>query len=96
LILSGDPGLKLGVLEPELLRIIGECRIIPLYRLVTRSGNQAEFTIDGFAAVRLMAVKLKGNVRYLQVQACALVTPGGIPGPPHATTQIYSPVFIAQ
>jgi hypothetical protein len=96
LILSGDPGLKLGVLEPELLKIIGECRIIPLYRSVKRSGNVAEFTIDGFAAIRLMAVRLKGNVRYLKIQPCSMITPGGIPGPPHATTQIYSTVFIAQ
>src|SRR5205814_88114 len=71
--LSGDPGLKLGVLEPELRKVMGQCRYIFLYRAVERSGNQAEFTVVGFAAARILAVELTGSTRYVQIQPCGMI-----------------------
>lgn len=93
LILSGDPGLKLGAIEPELRKIIGQSRIVPLYSTVSRSGNQAEFTIIGFAGGRILDAELPGSTRFVRLQAAPMITRGGIQG--HAgTSGIYSPVIL--
>lgn len=88
--LSGDPGLKLGALQPELRKILGQVRMIPLYRSVSGSGNGADYTIVGFAGIRVLDVQLTGSKRFLRVQSAALVTRGGVPGP--GSFDIYSPV----
>ena len=93
LILSGDPGQKLGAIEPELRKIIGQTRIIPLYSKVSGAGNKAEFTIVSFAAVRILAAELTGSTRFVKIQPAAMITRGGIPGR-NGTIGIFSPVIL--
>lgn len=90
--LSGDPGLKLGAIQPSLRKIIGQSRIIPLYNSVTGGGNQARFNIVGFAGARVLDVQLTGSTRYLRMQSAPIITRGGIEGKPGGSTQIFSPV----
>jgi hypothetical protein len=94
--LSADPGLKAGAIEDELVAIIGQPRIIPLYREVLDSGNGAEYVIVGFAGVRIVEVELTTSLKSLKVQAATIVTRGGIPADPGQDTssQIFSPVSL--
>lgn len=90
--LSGDPGQKLGAIQRPLQAIIGQPRIVPLYRSVTGSGNQAVFTVVEFAGARVMDVKLTGKApRYVRLQPAAIITRGGIEGQ-SGSSDIYSPV----
>jgi Flp pilus assembly protein TadG len=96
LILSGDPGIKAGAIEPALQQIVGQARIIPLYNSVTGSGNQAQFTVVGFAGCRVLDVQLTGSSKYLRVQPTPIQTRGGIPGDSGTSSQIYSPVVLVK
>ena len=96
LILSGDPGLKAGAIQPELRQIVGQTRIMPLYSSVTRNGNQAQFTIVGFVGCRILDVQLTGPAKHLTVQPAPMITRGGIPDDSGASSQIYSPVILVK
>jgi hypothetical protein len=96
LILSGDPGLKAGAIQPELRQIIGQPRIIPLYSSVSGSGNQAQFTIVGFAGCRVLEVNLTTSNKRLIIQPAAIITRGGIPGDSGTSNHIYSPVVLVK
>jgi hypothetical protein len=96
--LSADPGLKAGAIESELKSIIGQPRIIPIYRSVKGGGNPGEFDIVGFAGVSIVSVELTGADKNVRIQACPQVVRGGIPAAPNqATSQfLYSPVALVQ
>jgi hypothetical protein len=95
LTLSGDPGLKAGAIYSDLEAIIGQPRIIPLYRSVSGSGQGAQFTIVGFGGVRVVAVNLLGETKSLRMQSAPMITRGGVPGK-SGSTQIYSPVILVR
>ena len=59
LILSGDTGMSTAM-KDDLAAIIGKPRAIPLFNLVTDPGNNAMFTIVGFAGIRIVSVDLTG------------------------------------
>jgi hypothetical protein len=92
LILSGDPGLKAGAIEPALQSIIGETRIIPLYSSARGSGQHAQFTIVGFAGGRIVEAQLTGGTRSVKLQPAPIITRGGITGGRSVSTHIFSPV----
>lgn len=96
--LSADPGLKAGAIEGELKSIVGQPRIVPIYRSVTGNGQKAEYTITGFAGICIVSVNLKGNDKGVLIQACPVVTRGGIPAAPGRETSqyIYSPVALVK
>jgi len=96
LILSGDPGAKLGAIQPELQQIVGQSRIIPIYSSVTGKGQNAQFTITGFAGGRIMDVQLTGADKHLTMQPAPIMTRGGIPGGSNTSSQIYSPVILVR
>jgi len=64
--LNGDTGLSAGV-KDELESIKGQPRTLPLFSVVNGPGNNAEFTIVGFAGVRIVNVKLTGSMNSKQV-----------------------------
>lgn len=64
--LNGDTGLSAGI-KDELAAIIGQPRAIPLFTVVSGPGNNAQFTIVGFAGVRIMDVKLTGAMSQKRV-----------------------------
>jgi hypothetical protein len=94
--LSGDPGQKLGAIQPELQQIIGQPRIIPLYRSVSGSGNRAEYTVVGFAGCRVLDARLTGSNRQLVIQPAPMITRGGIEGQSGSSSHIYSPVVLVK
>ena len=79
---TGDPGISGGV-ENAFQSIVGQRRIIPLYSEVVMNGNNATYTISGFAGVTIVAVDLKGNPKRIVAQPTAFFTnkvtasPGG-------------------
>jgi hypothetical protein len=96
LTLSGNTGLKTGVIESALQSIVGEPRIAPIYRSASGAGTNAEYTIVGFAGVCVVEVHLKSGVKYLRIQTCPVITRGGIAsdGSQQTSTYIYSPVAL--
>jgi len=66
LILNGDTGLSAAVKDP-LEQIKGQPRIIPLFSSVEEPGNNAMYTIVGFAGIRIMNVKLTGAMTKKEV-----------------------------
>jgi len=82
LTLEGDTGLSAGF-KDALESIIGQPRAIPLFTSVVGSGNNAEFTIVGFAGIRIMDVKLTGSMtkKYVIIQPAYVVDDAVITDP---------------
>lgn len=82
LILNGDTGLSAAVKAP-LEQIKGHPRIIPLFSHVGGPGNNAMFTIVGFAGIRIMNVKLTGamNKKEVVVQPAVVADSTAISNP---------------
>ncbi|MCM2374986.1 TadG family pilus assembly protein [Aporhodopirellula aestuarii] len=79
LFLNGDTGISAGV-KDELESIIGETRIIPVFREVNGNGNNAVYTIVKFVGVRILAVKLTGRMsgKCLTVEPAPMVARNAI------------------
>jgi hypothetical protein len=98
LLLNGDTGISAGV-KDELESIKGQRRIIPIFSQVSGNGNNAQYTIVDFACVRVMEVKLTGNMdsKRVMVQPANIVIRGGIPSSgPKTSWFIYSPVWLVR
>jgi len=80
LTLNRDTGISAGV-KDELASIIGQPRMIPIFRSVTGPGNNAQYTIVKFVGVRILAVKLTGSAssKYVMIQPANMVSKGLIP-----------------
>ena len=78
-LLNGDTGISAGF-KAELAAIVGETRAIPLFTQVTGPGNNAYYTVVKFVGIRVMAVKLTGNNKYLKVQPAHFTDSTVIPG----------------
>ena len=79
LYLSGNPGLS-AAMQDDLESIVGEVRVIPVYRSVWGNGNTALFEIVKFVAVRIMSVKLNGGDKAINIQPASLTLEGLIQG----------------
>lgn len=66
LLLNGDTGLSASI-QNDLLSILGMPRIIPLFSSVVGPGNNATFTIVGFAGIRILDVQLTGAMSQKRV-----------------------------
>lgn len=88
--LNGDTGLSAGV-KDELDAIMGQPRTIPLFSEVSGPGNNAMFTIVGFAGVRIVNVKLTGsmNSKQLIIQPAMSVDPSAIAGDGGTSWYVY-------
>jgi len=97
LLLNGDTGISAGV-KDELAQIMGQPRVIPIFREVEGPGNNAMYTIVAFAGIRIVDVKLTGKMSQKRViiQPAPILMRGGIPGPPSDTYSyfVYSPAFL--
>jgi Flp pilus assembly protein TadG len=95
--LNGDTGISAGV-KDELASIIGQPRIIPIFSQVTGPGNNAIYTIVKFVGIRVLDVKLTGNMssKRVIIQPAKIVSGGGIPNTSatQTTNYIYSPVWL--
>lgn len=97
LYLNGDTGISAGV-KDELASIIGDTRIIPIFRSVAGPGNNAQYTIVKFAGVRIMNVKLTGSMsgKNVMIQPANVIAKGGIRGEVSRTNYVFSPVWLVR
>lgn len=98
--LNGDTGISAGV-KDELAAIIGENRIIPIFRTVTNPGNNADYEIVNWVGVKIMYVKLTGpmNKKQLIIQPAKVVTYGALPASPsdpQLSDFVYSPPWLVR
>ncbi|HEY3246358.1 MAG TPA: TadG family pilus assembly protein [Phycisphaerae bacterium] len=90
--LTGDTGLSAAV-KDALTAIVGQPRAIPLFSTVSGPGNNATFTIVGFAGIRIMHVELTGNPKEVIVQPSFVVDNSAISEPGSGSSSfIYEPV----
>jgi hypothetical protein len=66
LLLNGDTGLSAAI-KDDLAAIKGQPRAIPLFNQVVGNGNNAQFTIVGFAGVTVLDVRLTGAMNSKKV-----------------------------
>lgn len=66
LTLNGDTGLSAGV-KDDLEAVKGMARAIPLFSQVTGPGDNATFTVVGFAGIRIVNVRLTGPMDQKEV-----------------------------
>jgi len=98
LILNGDTGLSAGI-KDDLTAIIGQGRAIPLFTTVVGPGNNANFTIVGWAGIRIMYVKLTGSMsgKKVIVQPALLIDDSAIAEDATGTSyNVYRPAEIVR
>jgi hypothetical protein len=90
LFLNGDTGISAGV-KDELVSIKGEPKVIPIFTQVNGPGNNATYTIVKFVGIRIMDVKLTGNMngKRVIIQPASMVSKGGIPSTDGEQTTYY-------
>ncbi|MFV2066612.1 MAG: pilus assembly protein TadG-related protein [Pirellulales bacterium] len=98
--LNGDTGISAGV-KDELASIIGQNRIIPIFRTVVNPGNNAQYTIVNWVGVKIMYVKLTGPMKQkrLMVQPAKVITYGALPASPsdpQLSDFVYSPPWLVR
>jgi Flp pilus assembly protein TadG len=97
--MNGNTGVSAGC-KAALTSIMGQPRVIPLYSSVAGPGNNAEYTIVGFAGVTILEVVLDGSLssKHLTIQPCFAVDPNAIPGSTTTTPSyyVYSPVALTR
>ena len=98
LYLNGDTGISAGM-KDELTSIIGEPRTILIFREVNGNGNNATYTIVGFAGIRITDVKLTGQMsgKHVTIQPAITLSNGAIPETgDHVSHFVYSPVWLVR
>ncbi|NND97929.1 MAG: hypothetical protein HKN47_11435 [Pirellulaceae bacterium] len=94
--LSGNPGLSASI-QKDLQAIIGQPRVMPIYRSVDGNGNNAVYTIVKFVCVRIMYANLSGNDKGVYVQPASMAFPGVIQGSTNGSSSgVYSPPRLVQ
>jgi Flp pilus assembly protein TadG len=96
LTLSGDPGLSSGI-KGNLKGIVGEKRLIPLYRSVTGDGSNAQFQLVRWVGGRLMEADLNGTHKAVIIQPVNMIVKGAIPSNSGETSQfVYGAVRLVR
>jgi len=96
--LNGDTGLSAAI-KDDLEAIVGQARAIPLFNQVTGPGDNATFTIVGFAGIRIMEVKLTGpmNKKRVVIQPAFVVDDAVITSPGSGSSYfVYEPVRLVR
>ena len=96
--LSGDTGLSAAI-KDDLGAIIGQGRAVPLFDLVTGTGNNSSFRIVGFGGIRVLDVHLTGamNQKSVIIQAAVVVDETAISQPgPGSSQYVYQPVRLTR
>jgi len=96
--LNGETGLSAAIAS-DLTAIVGQARTIPLFSTVSGPGNNANFTIVGFAGIRIMYVKLTGAMsgKRVMVQPALVVDDSALAGPSTGSSYyVYQPVRLVR
>jgi Flp pilus assembly protein TadG len=90
LLLHGTPGVH-AAMQTDLQDIIGQARIIPLYSTVTGNGNNAQYTIVGFAGCSVVDVNLRGSLssKHITIQPCYAIDSTAVSGSSTSFTNQY-------
>ena len=77
--LNGDTGIPAGA-KNALMSIIGEPRIVPLFREVVSPGNNATYTLVKWVGIRIVKVHMtgQGNNQQIMIQPANVVEDGTI------------------
>jgi Flp pilus assembly protein TadG len=98
LTLTGDTGMSAGV-KDDLTSIVGQPKIIPIFRTVSGPGNNAVYTIVKWVGVRVMYVKMTGSSssKTITIQPCNVVAKGGVYSENGSGSDyVYSPVWLVR
>jgi len=98
LAVNGDTGVSTAV-GSDLEGIIGQPRVVPLYSDVSGQGNNATYTVVGFAGIRIMGVYLTGPLaeRRVVVQPAVVVDQSAMIGEtPSQSSYVFSVVRLVQ
>lgn len=98
LYLNGDTGISAGV-KDELASIIGQPKVVPVFRSVTGNGNNAMYQIVRFVGIRILDVKLTGSMskKHVTIQPATVKALGAIGSSSSGTSNfIYSPVWLVR
>lgn len=96
--LNGDTGISAGV-KDDLSQILGQPRIIPVFKKVVGPGNNAEYTIVKWQGCRIVDVKLTGPMskKCVMIQPAPIATKGVIPAPGSgASSFVFSNVVLVK
>jgi hypothetical protein len=83
-------------MESALAEVVGKSRTIPLYSQVTDTGNTAQFTIVGFAGIRIVEFDLNGKNKHITIQPAVVVDETAISEGSSTSYHIYKPVMLAR
>jgi Flp pilus assembly protein TadG len=97
LVLQGDTGVSAGV-KDDLTAIIGTPRIIPLYSTVSGPGNNARYTIVGFAGVTVLEVVLTGSLseKHVTIEPAFVIDPNALGGSPDSSFFVTKPLALTR
>jgi Flp pilus assembly protein TadG len=89
--LNGDSGVSASI-QNELKSIIGQPRMIPIYKSVANPGDNATYSICEFVGIRVMAVKLTGSLalKSVTIQPAYVAMKGGTGGGNQTSQYVYS------
>ena len=96
LVLNGDTGISAGI-KDDMNAVKGKPSAICLYDTVSGNGNNAMYTIVGFAGVRIVNVKLTGNPKYVTIQPAGVIDASALIGnSPNQSKYLYSNVRLVR
>jgi len=75
---DGNPGISAAI-KDDLTSIIGKPVSVPIYDSSGGNGNNTWYNVVAYASVRIVAVSLTGNPKYVIVQPASLNDPTAIP-----------------
>ena len=75
---GGNTGVSAGI-KDNLTAIIGQSVTTPVYDSTTGNGSNASYHVVKYASVRIVAVDLTGNPKYVVMQAALNTDPAAIP-----------------
>lgn len=95
IMLNGDTGITTSMKTP-LAEVVGKPRSICLYESAADQGNTTDYTIVGFAGIRVLDVKLTGNDKYVLIQPGVVADASAIVGDTETSYFIGPPVFLVR
>jgi hypothetical protein len=95
LTLNGDTGMTVSM-QAALADVVGQARTVMLYSEATGQGNNTDFTIVGFAGVRIVDYSLTGGNKYILIQPAMVVDDAAIPGAAGSSHFVGQPVRLVR
>ena len=96
LYLNGDTGISASIDKHALQKVIGHPKTILLYDGVQNPGNNATFSIVGFAGIRVVESSLQGVNQYILIQPSKVVDSGAVVGESNTSYFVGPPVQLVR